>query len=445
MFTTRAADSPKRAQSGLRWLYIDFNSYFASVEQQLNPSLRGKPIIVTPLDSDATCAIAASYEAKAFGIKTGTPVYEARRMCPGLICVSGRHETYVEFHHRLIDEIDKHIPVTAVCSIDEMACRLMDNETDPAFVIDLARRIKQGISKNIGAYVRCSIGIAPNRYLAKIATDLQKPDGLTILHPADIPARLYGLSLRDLPGIGENMEKRLRSHGVSNVENIYTYNAKHLRALWGSIWGEKMWYLLRGIELPEEKSERRSVGHSHVLAPEMRVPAEARLVARRLLMKATSRLRRMDFQARRLTLSVRVENGPRLAAETSCAAGTNDSFTFMSLLDVLWERLAQEFGKQRLKKVSVTLSALEDEETATAQGYLFAQPKPLSAANQSPHIAQTTQQQKYNQLSGAIDALNKKYGRDTVSLGMTSGQQQNRDTGTKIAFTRIPDMEEFSE
>ena len=162
-------------------------------------------------------------------------------------------------------------------------------------------------------------------------------------------------------------------------------------------------------------------------------------------MKATSRLRRMDFQARRLTLSVRVENGPRLAAETSCAAGTNDSFTFMSLLDVLWERLAQEFGKQRLKKVSVTLSALEDEETATAQGYLFAQPKPLSAANQSPHSAQTTQQQKYNQLSGAIDALNKKYGRDTVSLGMTSGQQQNRDTGTKIAFTRIPDMEEFSE
>ncbi|HRJ65615.1 MAG TPA: DNA polymerase, partial [Alphaproteobacteria bacterium] len=149
-----------QTQSGLRWLYVDFNSYFASVEQQLRPELRGKPIIVTPLASDATCAIAASYEAKAFGIKTGTPVYEAKKMCPGLICVSGNHETYVAFHHRLIDEIERHIPVTDVCSIDEMACRLMDNETDPVFLRDLAARIKKGIAENIGALGRQALGLS---------------------------------------------------------------------------------------------------------------------------------------------------------------------------------------------------------------------------------------------------------------------------------------------
>jgi DNA polymerase-4 len=440
---------PKPAQSGLRWLYVDFNSYFASVEQQLKPALRGKPIIVTPLASDATCAIAASYEAKAFGIKTGTPVYEAKRLCPGLICVSGNHETYVEFHHRLIDEIDRHIPVTAVCSIDEVACRLMDNETDPAFVTGLAQRIKQGIAAHIGAYVRCSIGVAPNRYLAKVATDLQKPDGLTLLLPKDIPGRLLHLGLRDLPGIGANMERRLNEHGLRDIAQLYGFSPKHLRAIWGSIWGEKMWYLLRGIELPEEKTERRSIGHSHVLAPELRPPAEARLVARRLLMKAASRLRRMDFQARRLSLSVRIENGPRLAADISAEAPASDSFSFLGMLDRLWETLEREIGRQRIKKVSVTLSGLEDEESASAQGDLFAA-RPAQDADKDASGTRATaparpKKEKHDKMSAAIDSLNRKFGRDTVVLGMTSGQKQTRDTGTKIAFTRIPDLEEFSE
>src|SRR5882757_8253541 len=125
-------DTLLKDSATLRWIYIDFNSYFASVEQQLDPALRGKPVAVLPVMTDSTCAIAASYEAKAFGVKTGTPIYEAKKMCPGLICVLARHERYVEFHHRLIEEIERHIPVTAVCSIDEVACRLMDNEISVA-------------------------------------------------------------------------------------------------------------------------------------------------------------------------------------------------------------------------------------------------------------------------------------------------------------------------
>ena len=108
----------------LRWLYIDFNSYFASVEQELNPALRGKPVAIVPVETDATCAIAASYEAKALGIKTGTPIWEAKKICPGIICVLVQHEKYVDYHHRILKEVETHIPVTAVCSIDEVACWL---------------------------------------------------------------------------------------------------------------------------------------------------------------------------------------------------------------------------------------------------------------------------------------------------------------------------------
>jgi DNA polymerase IV len=432
---------PLRRPDTLRWLYVDFNSYFASVEQQLRPALRGKAVIVSPIASDATCAIAASYEAKAFGIKTGTPVHEARRLCPGLVVLPARHEVYVTFHHRLIDEINRHIPVTAVCSIDEMACRLMDNETDPAAVLHLAHRIKQGIARNIGASIRCSIGAASNRYLAKVATDLQKPDGLTLLLPQDVPGRLLHLGLRDLPGIGTQMEHRLRQHGLHDLAQIYSLSPKHLRAVWGSIWGEKMWYLLRGIELPEEKSARKSIGHSHVLAPELRPPATARLVARRLLIKAASRLRRLDFLARRLSLSVRVENGPRLDAETSCEAFSNDSFTFLEMLDRLWHNLPRDTRQRRIKKVSVTLSELEPSGTAGAQGDLFT-PSPDSGVGNLPP---RTKKEKHEKISAAMDALNRKFGRDTIALGTLPVPKQGCDTGTKVAFTRIPDLEEFSE
>src|ERR1035437_9804418 len=301
--------------TGLRWLYVDFNSYFASVEQQLNPRLRGKPIAIIPVETDATCAIAASYEAKAFGIKTGTPIYEAKKMCPGLICVLAQHEHYVEFHERLLDEIDHHIPVTDVCSIDEMACRLMNNEISVARSTEIAQSIKAGIVKNIGEYVRCSIGIAPSKYLAKVATDMKKPDGLTILQPSNMQDRLLELQLRDLPGIGPNMEQRLNHAGIYDMKKLFSMQPKHMRAVWGSLWGEKMWYYLSGYEIPDQETTRSSIGHSHVLAPEMRPPAQAWHIARRLTVKATARLRRMDYYAGAFSVSIRLENGSRFGLE----------------------------------------------------------------------------------------------------------------------------------
>jgi DNA polymerase-4 len=430
MITTPAPPAPGFAPpDGLRWLYIDFNSYFASVEQQLDPRLRGRPVAVMPVDTESTCAIAASYEAKAFGVKTGTPIYEARKMCPGLICVLARHEKYTEFHHRLIEEIDRHIPVTAVCSIDEMACRLMNNERPPARAIAIARSIKAGIAKNVGAYVRCSIGIAPSKYLAKVATDLQKPDGLTVLMPEALPERLYELALRDLPGIGGNMERRLNRAGIHDLRTLMTFQPKRLRAVWGSLWGERMWYYLRGYDLPEAETNRRSIGHSHVLAPEMRPPEQAYIIARRLTMKAAARLRRMGYCANKFSLSVRIENGPRLGFEAGCAPA-QDSFLFLRLLESLWRDALREAGHGRVKKIGVMLHGLVPEGDVHGQADLFA---PVTATKT-----------RHEAVSQAIDRLNRKFGRDTVLLGMAAGQEKSA-TGTKIAFTRIPDREEFRE
>jgi len=129
------------AVQSLKWLFFDLNSYFASVEQQDCPELRHKPVAVVPALTDSTCAIAASYEAKAYGVKTGTKIYEAKKLCPGLICVLARHDVYVEYHHRIFNEVENHIPIEKKCSVDEAACRLMKNEQYPEKAMAIAQSI----------------------------------------------------------------------------------------------------------------------------------------------------------------------------------------------------------------------------------------------------------------------------------------------------------------
>jgi len=417
--------------SGLRWLYADFNSYFASVEQQLHPELRGKPIAIVPVETDSTCAIAASYEAKAFGIKTGTPVWEAKKLCPALICVLAQHERYVEYHHRILEEVDKHIPVTAVCSIDEVACRLMDNEIEPGRATEIALSIKRGLAANVGEYIRCSIGVAPNRYLAKVATDLKKPDGLTLLTGRDLPDKLLTLTLRDLPGIGRNMEKRLHMAGITTMQQLWQLNPQRMRKVWGSVWGEKMWYLLRGIELPEEETTRSTVGHSHVMAPELREPAKAKYVARRLTLKAASRLRRMGYYASGFHLAARLETGQRLEDNERCYRA-QDSMTFLHLLDKAWDRLTDEARGARIKKVSISLHGLTA--ASDLQPELFAELPELDLKRRI----------RSEKMSRALDKINHRFGRDSVLVGMLPSQGRSF-SGSKIAFTRIPDVEEFLE
>ncbi len=412
----------------LRWLYLDLNSYFASVEQQINPHLRGRPVAVVPVMTDSTCAIAASYEAKKFGIRTGTPIYEAKKLCPEIICVLGNHEIYTDYHHRILAEVENHIPIDDIASIDEVACRLMDNENSIEKTLEIARKIKKGITQNIGECLRSSIGIAPNKYLAKLGTELEKPDGLVVLQSSDLPDRICGLSLNNLPGIGRNMEKRLHNTGISQVRQLYELSPKQMRQIWHSLWGEKMWYYLRGYEIPDVETVRKSVGHSHVMAPELRDPAQAVHVARRLTIKAASRLRRLEFFANRMQLSARIENGPRVVAEISFNH-SSDNFTLLKALEIMWAEVTNASKKSRLKKVSITLTGLKREDEI------------------QPDLFENTgleKQRRLNQLSSAMDKINHRFGRDSILVGITP-EQGKGFSGTKIAFTRIPDIEEFLE
>jgi len=411
------------------YLILDFNSYFASVEQQENPKLRGKPVAVVPVESDTTCAIAASYEAKKFGVKTGTKIYDAKRMCPGLILVPARHDVYVEYHERWMQEVNNHLPVLREMSIDEASFKMIGDECEEKNAVAIARRIKAGIKKNVGECLNTSIGIAPTLLLAKIASNLQKPDGLTVLREQDLPGPLLGLKLIDLTGIGRNMEAHLINAGITSVADLWVLTPQQARGVWGSVNGERFWYELHGIEMPMLEHQRRSIGHSRVLAPEMRSLDKARLVARALLLKAATRLRRYGLAAEGFGLSLRPIGGRRFAKEVKMAP-TQDPFALLSELERLWKIFEREVHPgTKLLKTSVFLFRL----------------KPVETRERDLFIERTkTGHTKGEDLWHAVDKLGKKFGKDTVSLG-SQRDLSLQYLGAKIAFTRVPDKEEFKE
>jgi DNA polymerase IV len=421
----------------LRWLFLDLNSYFASVEQQLDPALRGKPVIVAPLDSDTTVAIAASVEAKRYGISTGTPVWEARRLCRDLLVTPARHEKYVEFHEAILAEIWRHIPVTHICSIDEVACRLLDNENSMEAAVALAHRIKAGIRANIGTCLTSSVGIAPNRLLAKLASDMQKPDGLVVLGAEQLPHRLFPLKLRDIAGIGAKMEKRLAQDGILDIRQYCERRPRDAGNAWGGVNGDRLWFLLHGVDLPDKPTQSRTIGHSHVLSPQRRGLDSTRLTARRLALKATSRLRRKGYRSRLLVLHGKFEDDKSGWRASIKLPNTRDSFVVLHALDQLFPRLAEAGrgrpGGFRLRMVGVTLCEIEAVEGE--QGSLFA------ALDPDDPLARET---RTLALSRAMDRINERFGRNAVSLGPLHGGRMDR-VGTKIAFGRIPDLDEFHE
>lgn len=401
----------------LRALYIDFNSYFASVEQQLRPELHGQPVAVLPVLAENTCCIAASYEAKRFGIRTGTPVREARRLCPELRLVEARPAVYVDFHYRLVEAVESCAHVEKVLSIDEMYCELHGAERQRERAVALAGAIKRTIASRVGTELRCSIGIAPNVFLAKTATELQKPNGLTVIEEQDLPECLYGLELRELCGIGEKMEKRLQALGITSVEALCRADKATLRHAWGGIGGERLYGRLRGEWLPELPTERSSIGHSHVLPPALRSRRAARSVLHRLLQKAAMRLRRYGLIAGALEVHVKWLSGARWERRVRFSP-TQDT---LRLIEALGRACSGYPEQPPSPPLAVGITLLELEEETHQLRSLF------------------DDVEARNRLNAAIDRLNLRYGRNTLYFG--GAHLALKTAPMRIAFSHIPDPE----
>jgi DNA polymerase-4 len=414
---------------------LDLNSYFASVEQELVPSLRGRPVAVVPVLADTTCCIAASYEAKAFGVKTGTQVGEAKRLCPGIELVEGRHELYVDYHNRIVEAVESVVPVSSVMSIDEMACRLMGREQPLLAALDLAQRVKAKIRDTVGSTLRCSVGLAQNRYLSKVASDMEKPDGLVALTPDILEAALLTLTPRDLPGVGSRMEKRLHAAGIRTMKQLWALDREQMSDLWGGMGGEKLWHWLRGEDFHDEELEHaKSIGHSHVLAPELRTRDGAYAVVCKLLHKAAMRLRTANLWASNLRLSAKFAVPKDLSSrqhnsgipQLGWSASTplvecQDNQTLTEGLRKLWATMPAGRDYAKPFYVGVALSDLVPDHLHTLD--LF--------SGLDREVRRTN-------LSKMMDSVNKKHG--TTMLFYASMLPAGTAAPTRIAFTSIPDL-----
>ncbi len=402
----------------LRYLFVDMNSYFASVEQQEQPELREKPVAIIPMLTETTCCIAASYEAKAYGVRTGTPVWQARRMCPGLRLVEARPRLYVRYHHRIVEAVESCLHVDEVCSVDEMYGRLMGRECRPENAAGLARRVKQAIRDAAGQNLRCSVGLAPNVWLAKVATDLHKPDGLTVIRREDLPEALEKLELTDLPGIASRMQRRLNRDGVFTVAQLCRLPQDRLQRIWGSeVLGSLWWRQLRGYDMRPRPTHRRTVGHSHVLPPAWRTPAGAHATLTRMIHKAAARLRRTGYRAGRITFWVR-----RLAGATWQSrrriGRCRDTLTMLAALASVW---GQRPPQGKPYHVGVVLDDLVAPGSAT-----------LPLWPRQGHL---------DDLAEAMDRVNARYGNHTLYFAGMHGADETAPT--RISFTQIPEDAEF--
>jgi DNA polymerase IV len=406
-------------QDAVQWLFLDLNAFFASCEQQENPALRGKPVIVVQTLTDSACAIAASYAAKAFGIKTGTLVRDARRLCPAVIPVQANHRLYTDFHDRILNAVDTCLPIEKVMSIDEVACRLMGTERQVPVACELALKIKRALRAQVGECLTCSIGIAPNVFLGKVGSDLQKPGGLVVITPDKLPDILFGLELQEVYGIGARMEQRLNRAGIFTVAELWDASPLRLRQVWGGINGVLFHQTLHGVDIqPPSSRFSKSIGHQHVLEPELRTSDGARNFAQHLLTKAAERLRRGDYYSSRLGVHLSWVGDLGGWWEETDFHETRDTGFLLARLEEVWQRVP------RKKPLSVGVVLLDLVPADQHQPDLFA--------------ADTDRRQK---LSPLVDRINDRYGRCAIGFGLFPPDV--RGFKGHAAFHRVPERWEF--
>ncbi len=220
-----------------RVLFVDMNSFFASCEQQVNFYLRNRPVGVCVYPGKFGCIIAPSIEAKRFGVKTGMRLNDAMIICPELVPLETNPERYRQFHVKIMAVLKKYSNDVFPKSIDEAIVDLTNYSFVHKDVLQVAKTIKQDIANEVGDWLKCSIGVAPNYFLAKLASDIQKPDGLTIIDNQNIDAVLAKLKLTDLPGIGNNTMIRLNKGGITTPLQMRYASPENLKAILRSVLG----------------------------------------------------------------------------------------------------------------------------------------------------------------------------------------------------------------
>lgn len=306
-------------------LHVDMNSYFATLEQQANPYLRGKPVGIIKAEGRG-CVIAASVEAKKYGVKTGCNVWEAKKLCPTIVFVPSDMAKYFSQTQKIIEIASTYSPIVEVFSIDEVFLDV--TETQKLFsggVLEMVFRIKTDISRRLGEWVKCNVGVSFNKLAAKLGSEMNKPNGLTFLLPENYLADTEGVDVKEVCGIGYSRAKYLYGRGLFNLGQARKVSLPDEIA-------DLVW--LRGdsrLITNDNLSPAKSVSRTYTTYSELLLQTEVERLVRNLVEEATEKLREMRMSGRTMTLFLRSEAGNFWARKTLINP-TYDGFLIFKLL-----------------------------------------------------------------------------------------------------------------
>jgi len=379
------------------------DAFFASVEQRDDPALRGKPIAVTG-GGERTVITTSSYEARAYGVKTGMTTYKAKRLCPDMILVVGNNRKYAEICTMLEEICLRFTPATETYSIDEIFLDITGSHHLFGGPEHLARSIKDTVKNELG--LTCTVGMGPNILMAKLASDLAKPDGFQWIGEESVPSVLEHLPVKKLWGIGSHTEEKLRAMGITTCGELGRASLPLLTKRFG-IMGEHLKAMGNGrLERPIEAAapDPKSIGHSITFPKDLWKREELTSCLLRLSERVGRRARRYGHKGKTITLTVRYADFKTFTKQTTLPAFTNDTREIyrsaLAILDGI--RL-----RQRVRLLGIALSSLGKD------------------GEQLP-LFEETHREKKAALARAVDAVNDKFGEHAVTFASTITQEKEQ-------------------
>lgn len=389
----------------LRWIiHVDMDAFFASVEQRDCPEYQGKPVIVGGLGNRGVVST-ASYEARRFGVHSALPMATARRLCPQGIFIAGDHRKYSRVSHQIMAILSEYSPLLEQISVDEAFLDVTGMELLFPSPVDIARAIKRRVKEELSLTV--SAGVAPNKFLAKMASELQKPDGLVVVEHGQEKEFLKKLPVEKLWGIGNVTAQSLRSRGITTIGQLSQLHEAQLKSFFGQHAGT-----IHNLSLGKDdravvsEREAKSIGAEETFEVDLRDIDEMRTILMSLAERVGSRLRQEKTAGKTITLKLRYGTFQTLTRRRTLAEPTQIDDT---IYRIAGELLEQQDIRTGVRLLGVTVSQLEPERPVESS--LF-----------------ENKEEKGRQLSSAMDRMRLKFGPEVLMHGRLAPRKEGKDT-----------------
>ncbi len=381
-------------------IHVDMDAFFASVEKLDNPDLKDKPVIVGGLGRRGVVAT-ASYEARKYGPRSAMPISKAKKLCPDGIYLPPRFERYQKVSRNIREIFLSYTPKVEAISLDEAFLDVTETVSNFASAITKARKIKREIEEKIG--LTCSLGIAPNKFLAKLSSEMQKPDGFTIIRKNEIDNVLKDLAVSKIWGVGKVSEEKLHNMGIQTIGDLRKIPRNKLRRAFGKQ-GENLYRLARGIDESPVVSHHpvKSISQEITFDEDIKDPEKIKTFLGRLSEEVGSTLRKDKFRAKTVKIKVRFSDFTTITRQISLDIPINSTEIIRNLAKKLFEK--RVIKEQAIRLIGVGVSNII--KIREGQLYLF---------------PETGNEEKFKKIDVALDKIRKRFGKNSIQRGIKKG------------------------